>query len=180
MPTDSKLHKACNSGSLDEVKELVQTIDVNKAGAAERTPLHRAVGKNYSEIAEFLISKGADVNKADKSGRVPLHWACIGGHVECCKILLSNNVNVNAQTKSGMSPFHGAAEGGCIEVVKELLDYHLKKTGAGAEGVNWTLEDGDGKTGFQLAKQNNHKAILNLFKGQKIPGVSKSDVCTVM
>ena len=69
MPAeDTKLHKACNSGSLDEVKDLVATIDVNAPGAAERTPLHRAVGKNYTEIAEFLISKGADVNRADKSG----------------------------------------------------------------------------------------------------------------
>ena len=83
---------------------------------------------------------------------------------------------MNAQTKSGMSPFHGAAEGGSVEIVKCLPDYHLSATSSGGEGVNFTLTDGDGKTGFQLAKQNNHKAILNLFKGKTFQ-VSKRAMC---
>ena len=45
------------------------------------TPLHKAVGLNKSEAAEFLLGKGGvdNLGCADCEGRTPLHYAALVG-----------------------------------------------------------------------------------------------------
>jgi len=48
---------------------------VNARGANNRTALHKAVGKNFVEVARLLIDNGADITLVDGAGMTPL-YAC--------------------------------------------------------------------------------------------------------
>jgi len=61
----SILNRAVKRGSLSAVQAVLKAHPelVNaKAARIGATPLHWAVIRNHSDIAEFLIDKGADVN----------------------------------------------------------------------------------------------------------------------
>ncbi|AXT20867.1 hypothetical protein D7030_11100 [Flavobacteriaceae bacterium AU392] len=60
----SPLHRAVINGDLDFVKQLVNDItDVDVLNDSGNTPLAIAIRQGSTEIAEFLIAKGADKNK---------------------------------------------------------------------------------------------------------------------
>lgn len=83
MPKDTPLHKAAYKGVEEDIIELLDSgIDVNVAGAGNRTPIHRAVGAANIECVELLIERGADVSRKDGSGRSPMHWAAVSGSLE--------------------------------------------------------------------------------------------------
>ena len=61
MPQDTPLHKACGKGTLPEIQGILDAAAdeaalkalVNAPGAAERTPLHRAAGGNFTEVCKL-------------------------------------------------------------------------------------------------------------------------------
>ena len=172
MGKDTKLHKACHQGELPVVQEEVETnaADVNAPGAQERTPLHRAVGINHTEIAKYPVEKGADINKTDKSGRHTLHWAVMAGHAEMAMWILELGADVNVVTKSGMSALMCAADSNRLDCAKILI----------AKECDQTLKNADEKTALDLASANKDaKDLTKLLKtGKLADGDSKA--CVVM
>jgi len=103
----------------------------------------------------LLNDNRIDLNKAKNSGETPFYSACKNNSVEVIKILLSDGrVDINKAANDGTTPFYSACGNGYIEIVKLLLnDQRIsirKKT--------------QGKTGFDIAKTNNHSEIMKLIK----------------
>ena len=68
--------------AIEAAKPLVAEGIVAKGGvkldarnAARETPLHRAIEKNYRELAEMLVKAGAPLNARTQTGEAPLHYA---------------------------------------------------------------------------------------------------------
>lgn len=74
--------------------------------ASGATPLHFAVLFGQSEIARFLIDKGAHLNirAKDEHGGTPLHWAAALGRFAIAKQLMDAGADVNAPDNHGFTP----------------------------------------------------------------------------
>lgn len=79
-------------------------------------------------------------------GETPLHLAAKSGTQETIVALLDAGADVNAQTELGETPLHFAAKSNYrpLENIVVLLN-------TGADG---SLKNGDGKTAFDVAKDN--------------------------
>jgi len=186
MPKDTPLHKAANQGDVNACKELITSgeVEVNQAGAQDRTALQRAVGGNHIECAKALVELGADINQVDKSGRTPLHWAAIGGHAEAVEYLLDQKAEPNKQTSSGATAFFAAVEGNRIDVVKVIIAYNQKINDgqlSGATLVDYSIPDSTSKSAYDIAKEKKLGDMIKVLKeGAGVGAGDKSEACIVM
>jgi ankyrin repeat protein len=114
-----------------------------------QTPLHWAAKVGLTEIAEFLISKGARVNIKDDSGETPLSLAARAGYPETVKIFIERGED----TGGIWSAFHWAAFLGNARTVKfsvETLD-------------NIDLREGSGETALHKASVAGNTGIMELL-----------------
>lgn len=63
--------KLCSEGDLDQIKKIINKVDVNCADYDKRTPLHLAAAEGKVEVVRFLLEKGA-VSTKDRWGNTPL------------------------------------------------------------------------------------------------------------
>jgi len=100
---DTKLHEACKTNNLEEVKRLLTTTDdVCTLNVFENTPLHIACGNQNIDIVTAIL----DVNKRcidmpDSLGYTALMIACIRRNEELIELLLSNGANPSIMTPDG-------------------------------------------------------------------------------
>ena len=83
---------------LEKVSQLYVDggVDINFENGMGATALTRAAGFGYTQIVEFLLSKGANVNqKTAKRGNTALLWAAYGGHLETVGMLLEAGADVD-------------------------------------------------------------------------------------
>ena len=78
------VHGASVTGDLGVLQEKAKTARQEVFSSRDRrglTPLHKAVGLNKREAAEFLLGKGGvdNLGCADCEGRTPLHYAALVG-----------------------------------------------------------------------------------------------------
>uniref|UniRef100_A0A674AL88 Transient receptor potential cation channel, subfamily A, member 1b n=1 Tax=Salmo trutta TaxID=8032 RepID=A0A674AL88_SALTR len=105
------LHLACSQGATEAVKLILSSyirLDsiINLPDGACQTPLHRATIFDHTELAEYLISKGADIDYIDCKGLSPLLLATNCGAWRTVALLLSKGANVNIKDKSGCNFLH--------------------------------------------------------------------------
>ena len=107
--TRSESNALCNavrSGDLHAVKkQLASSVDIN-AGDSEFgvTALSWAALLDATEIANFLIEKGADVNAKSRDGSTPLHSAAFLGHTEIAELLIRKGADVNPKNYKDETP----------------------------------------------------------------------------
>jgi ankyrin repeat protein/spore coat protein CotH len=102
---------AVRSGDLRAVKEQVANgADIN-AGDTEFgvTALSWAALLDNTEIAKFLIEKGADVNAKSRDGSTPLHSAAFLGRAEISELLIQKGADVNPKNYKGETLFDVSA-----------------------------------------------------------------------
>ncbi|KAK1625898.1 hypothetical protein QYE76_000213 [Lolium multiflorum] len=166
---------AVTNGCLPAIKYLVNHgADVRQQRSKGNiTLLHTAALLGYSEIVEFLLSRGADVDAISDLG-TPLAVAALRGYASIVKILLQNNADPNkascqfgpltlALQKSSVScmklliqggtkvscdnpfdnPLLKAAEKGLTEAIKCLLE----------AGANPNVHDTFGRLPIELAAE---------------------------
>jgi len=97
-------------------------------------PDMRATEKNYKEIVELLIAKGADLDARERSGDTALGRASQNGHLEIVQLLISKGADVNVllnsnQTKTALD---AALSGGEAEIA-DFIRKHGGKTRAELE-----------------------------------------------
>lgn len=63
--------KLCSEGKIDDIKKLIDKVDVNCADYDKRTPLHLASAEGRLDVVKLLLDKGAKITK-DRWGNTPL------------------------------------------------------------------------------------------------------------
>jgi ankyrin repeat protein len=151
------LFEAAASGKFDAVAHLVYTHpDAIDAFAEDGfTPLGLACYFGQSEVARYLVLKGADVNQPSNNGFnvYPIHSAAAGNYTDIVRMLIDNGAQVNVKQQAGATPIHSAAQNGNLEMLILLLEH-------GAE-VNTRMEGG--KLAADLAREKGFDEIAKIL-----------------
>ncbi|CAB0035914.1 unnamed protein product [Trichogramma brassicae] len=109
---------------------MQQTIEVDARDKKGWTPLHVALDKGRTAIAELLLERGADQNMADVDGLTPLHIICNrceDDHVSRTFFeineKLERTVQVDALDNKGRTPLQYAVTNSLPNVVDVLLNH---------------------------------------------------------
>ena len=108
------------------------------------TALHVAMLNNYTELARWLLQRGANPNAPDGKGEAPLHAAAIfdrGPGCPMARLLLAHGADVRARDPQGETPLHRAAFHGHTALAGLLLSH----------GADTQARDGRGETPLHLA-----------------------------
>lgn len=99
--------------------------DVNAASRNTQrvAPLHSAVSRRQTLIAEALLAHGANVNARQQSGVTPLHQAAHNGQADMVRLLLAHGADLQARMDDGQTPLSMALETGNAEVVALLREH---------------------------------------------------------
>jgi ankyrin repeat protein len=176
-----ELASAIDSNDVAKVKELLPTVDVNKRGFMDMTPLMYALRQMKAtpdrfEVLEALLAAKANPN--DKSQQWPLEIAIqqssATGHAPVL-MLLKAGANPNAKTTFGTPVFFAGTYRGVDPVVMTDLIEH---------GADVKATDNGGRTiVFDAATSNNWPAVLTLLQhgvdyrsGKSINGESFPDM----
>ncbi|MCD4735174.1 MAG: ankyrin repeat domain-containing protein [Bacteroidales bacterium] len=122
------IFRAVMSGDLNKTKTLLkeQPEWINTTSWGGWTPLHRASQFGYSDIVEFLISKGSHLEARTSLGLTPLYAAIIGQKSEVVKQLIDKGADVFAVRDDGETLLHIAAAMGQKDIVEMLISKGLK------------------------------------------------------
>ncbi len=118
------LHEAVNNGNIEEVKVILES-DPEKLESLDKggyTPLIRAVIHGQSEIAEYLIGKGADLEAKERHRMTPLFWAINQQHSSIARMLIEKGANVKAINTFQAQPIIPASERNMIDIVELLIE----------------------------------------------------------
>lgn len=151
-------------GRLDRVRELVNAnaASLNAHSHDGWTPLHLACHFGQSQVAAYLLSKGAAVDARSKNdlANTPLHAAVAGGQRTCVALLLAHGADPHATYLNNYTALHVAAANGDDSSARLLLTH---KARADAKG-------GDGKTPLDLAREKGHDRVVRLIERALAPG----------
>ena len=133
------LDYACRTGSLDNVKYLVEKgEDVNKEYTSG-LPLKIAVENSKFKIIKYLVEHGARINNNETY--TPLHIAISKENLQIVKYLIDNGADIEAKETSERTPLMHATDLGNFEIVKLLVE----------KGANINETDSDGNTALHIA-----------------------------
>jgi ankyrin repeat protein len=92
MTPAEEMLDASQRGDMSKVRRLLNSDPalVSAKGAYDKTPLHWAAEKNYRELAELLVTKGADIKAEVTWGMTPLQWAANMGSRDVAEVLLAH------------------------------------------------------------------------------------------
>lgn len=154
---ETPLHVAAREGNLNAVKLLVERgADVNQRNWNFATPLVVSSGKK-SDIALFLISKGADVNLLDMKHNTSLSYACIHGNKQLAIALL----------KAGADPNHKGAHNE-TPIIKAVKTRHYQLIPALVRSqASLQIADEDGNYPCHIAAINNDLKSLKCLLDYK-------------
>ncbi|XP_077366536.1 ankyrin repeat and EF-hand domain-containing protein 1 isoform X2 [Festucalex cinctus] len=131
-----------------------QRIPVDVQDPYYKTPLMVACSIGNSEVAKYLLDKGATVDICDQFLWTPLHHAVQSGNVEILELLVEGGANINAQTITGTTPLMLAIE--CIHLA--CVEFFF------AAGVNVFVENKKEQTCLEIATAFGDGAIYQLVK----------------
>ena len=116
-----QLHKAIESGELEDIKRLQLGIDFNFQDKRGITPLYLSVFHNQTKLVSYYLANNADINLSDHEGLTPLHVACLENLPDMVHLLLDNGAKLNASDKDGYTPLHIAIDQNSFNAANELL-----------------------------------------------------------
>ena len=175
---ETTLHCAAGTGHVDTVQILIEAdVELDAQDREGLTPLMIALQndcpnnaktedvrennehdekKNYKEVANLLIEKGADINKKNMNGETALHFAAKTGHIDIMKKLvdalkkkqinkqIEAKAEMDAQNKTGWTPLMIAVKYGHNGIAEVLLN----------EGVDLNRKNKFGETALYHASDS--------------------------
>ncbi|XP_038057678.1 uncharacterized protein LOC119729193 isoform X2 [Patiria miniata] len=148
----------------DEVVDLEHVENLLDSGADicctdkhGQTVLHEAVRAWETDVASFLLEKGAKPNQKDRYGRAPLHIAAAVNYPEMILLLLDNeheNADIEILTNGeNHTPIHFAARNDACAALKTLQKM----------GANLHARDYKGRTALQIAAELDRSETARLL-----------------
>ncbi|MCB9228075.1 MAG: ankyrin repeat domain-containing protein [Deltaproteobacteria bacterium] len=107
---------------------LAARANINLSDDHGKTPLHWALLRGHTELADILIqTTEINLNQADEDGRTPLHIAAQWGYTELIQKLITAGADANLTERwEHCSPFNVAIQWGHSKAAK-ILRRHMKK-----------------------------------------------------
>lgn len=123
------LHWAAETGSHSIVRAILGTgADINaQDGATKQTPLHKAINKEHTAVADTLLQEGANVEARDVTERTALHHAVAKRSVPLVKLLLDNGANPDVEDKWYDSPRREADRANVHGMVDAFAEADVKR-----------------------------------------------------
>ena len=173
-----ELCTAASEGDIEKIKSILDGTPelVNMKDEKGWSPLHNAAHKGRTDIADFLISKGAEVDIKDEYDSTPLASAAWQAQKETVRLLIARGASVKSKDRIGSTPLHRAADGGDEDIVRALIS-------AGAE-VNAT--NNSDEIALHLAADKGHRQAAQVLieNGANVNARSKRGLtplhCTLM
>ncbi len=170
------LHKACQQGSLDKVRDLAEGITSTKKNVNEKddfgwTPLFYAVEGAHTHVVSYLVTQKASVRLRDNDSRNLLHHAAIGNSPTLIQMLAGLGCDVNLKDSYGDVPLFYTVRAGYFEATEALLAASADVNAKGLcndTALHWA------------AKRNNEDLVrLLVMKGakKKSPDDRKTNPC---
>ncbi|MCP4723656.1 MAG: hypothetical protein GY863_01395 [bacterium] len=118
------IHEAAKNGEMQTVKNIIEADPEKLDSLDERgyTPLLRAAIGGHTEIAEYLIDKGANIEAKERYQMTPLFWAINQKHPETAKMLIRKGADIAVRNIFQATPLVPAAEGNMKEIVELLIE----------------------------------------------------------
>jgi len=137
--------EAAALNKLDEIKRLVHAQPsilttryrplTTRYRARGQTLLGVALHQGSSEVARFLIEKGAPLDGIEGSGQTMLHYAARGGDADLIRLLAARGLEVDARDDDHNTPLTGSLVWTSLEAVDALLDAGADVNAAGSGGL---------------------------------------------
>ena len=124
---------AAGAGQLGLVQWLVDELGTgvhHHTTYADKTPLHFAAYGGRTEVAAWLLAKGADVLAKDKDDAHPLHDAARGKHPAVVELLLAHGADAKARCDEGKNALAWSKMYGGREDDQKAVARLLKGAGA--------------------------------------------------
>lgn len=152
-----EMKRAINENDLVALKKTLREnpgIDLNAILTDGDTYLTLAIKKDYREIRNYLIEKGANVDKANVNKNTPIIIAAMRGFTNTVRVLLDLKVELETKNNDGDTALHAAIKNGRDEIALLLI-----KQGASIESL-----DAKNRNAIRLAEEFNVPLSLDLLK----------------
>lgn len=164
--------EALLAGQKKFINMLKDVVDLSVPDKNGFTPLHVAVYKGYSVLAQFLCSApSVNVNAKDRYGKTPLHVAAIKGFSEIFITLVDHKADWRMVTKRGDTVMHLAVRHRDKQspLQQSLIDF-LSGSITGRLNVQNDDDDNDSSDDEDEVQQQDgdlrDNAIININSGQ--------------
>lgn len=157
------IHEAAAIGDIDRVSELLNANAslLDSYSQEGFTPLALASHFGRTEVAAFLISRGANVNDVSRHDLKlsPLHAALFGRETEVARLLIDHGANVNAKRggaglpRAGWTALHYCAGFGFTKLAEYIID----------RGADTNVVDDEGRTPLDVARKADNREIIALL-----------------
>ena len=165
--TNTPLHIACSSDSLEMVKVLLDAVVIKKPSILSITNssgcniIHCASEKCNISIMEFLVDCMKSNNllylceTCNSLGQTPLHLSCVAGQVEVVKSLATLCPStISMIDNNGRGLMHAAAQSTNVDVIKYLAEEH---------SFTSDTPDNDGETPLHIAAKGGTVACFRVL-----------------
>ncbi|MEM4366519.1 MAG: ankyrin repeat domain-containing protein [Candidatus Anstonellales archaeon] len=193
-----ELIKECEKEKTVSVERVVKLIlegaNLDLQGNGGWTALMRAAWRGHEEFVKMLIKAGANLDLQGNGGWTALVWAAFEGNEGVVKMLIKAGANLDLQNNYGETALMRAADNGNEGVVKMLIkaganldlqdnynyfrwtalmraaeNGHKKVVEVLAKaGADPFIVDNDGKSAYDLARNEEIKEIIRVYMFKKI------------
>ena len=100
--------------------------DINARSKTGKTPLHCCCLQGFTDIALWLLNKGARIAEETEDGTQAIHFACHSGNLSLVQLLVDHGAQLGSVNKSGESPFMWACASGHLDIVLYMHEKYVE------------------------------------------------------
>jgi hypothetical protein len=185
------LEEYIRNGDVESVRSILENNPglLDKEVSSGMKPLHYAAYLGKTEIARYLISKGANIDEETTGHFTPLNYAVRYGNMSTAAELIENGADIFSKTPQGATYLHFAILSGNKDMAGLLIDnglnvnvkkkgnltpLHIAAVSGDQEIVEFLIQKGsdldvrstDGGTPLHFAEASGNRQIVELLKSK--------------